>query len=120
MTTNENKLRIDRNEMPAHDLNPLETKERAWKLEKYEQWKSEVSFPASACDRQKTLLLEWASHESYEAGRILSEQYPNWREDQDSFYVDNEAWVSLHRLWDHAKYCPQCVVFPVPVPFMKT
>ena len=114
-----NELRPDRNELPDHDLSEFELKERAFRLDLYQKWKEATPFPASACDRQKALLLEWATHDNYRAGCILTEKNPNWETDETSFYVSNEAWKSLHSLIDHAKYCPQCVVFPVPVPYFK-
>lgn len=80
--------------------------------------KSEVSFPATPCDRQRELLLKWASHDNYVAGCLLREEYPTWKSDETLFAVQNEAWKNHRSLMDHAKYCPQCQVFAVPVPYL--
>lgn len=47
VASTENVLRLERNELADHDLFPFEREERAWKREKYAQWKIRGFLP---CD----------------------------------------------------------------------
>ena len=112
-------LRIERNELPPSGLSAWELKERLWKKEAYERWRAESEIPVSTCARREELYAQWKLHNDYTVGRNMSGPEPTTDEIEADLLHQSEAWTALTRLINHAKYCPQCVVFPVKVPYVK-
>jgi hypothetical protein len=91
----EPKLRADRNELALNELNEYEVREREWKQERYRGARLSGNTHFS-CNRYEDLLADWKSCRT-DANGLVRER------------------VGL-QLINHAKHCPQCAEFPMPLP----
>ncbi|MBB5056067.1 hypothetical protein HDF16_000736 [Granulicella aggregans] len=110
-------LRSERYELPPEFLNETERKERDFKLLHFRNLKEELVGTLRAnCDRQVFLLRSWNANKDDGIGVMLPPGR-HLEEDPVDLLKQIERLEALIRLINHSRYCPQCVTFPVEVPY---
>jgi hypothetical protein len=116
METQPDVLRTERDELTLLELLPREHADRTERGASYAMWKVEQGKPLHSCLRQAMLLAEWQAiidrGVGYNAnGAPLS---PETTLNDAANLAD--AQQIRECLIAHSLNCPQCIVFPMPVP----
>jgi hypothetical protein len=116
MSTQPDVLRIDRDELTLLELLPREHADRTERGASYAMWKAEEGKSLNPCPRQAALRAEWQAvidrGVGYNAnGAPLS---PDVTLNDAANRTD--AQQIRECLIAHSLNCPQCAVFPMPVP----
>jgi hypothetical protein len=109
-------LRIDRDELPLLELRPREHTDRTERGDSYAMWKAEQGKSLNPCPRQAALLAVWQAlidrGVGYNAdGAPLSPETTLYDAANGT-----DAEQIRECLIAHSQNCPQCAVFPMPVP----
>jgi hypothetical protein len=116
MDTQPDVLRVERDELTLLELLPREHADRTERGASYAMWKAEEGKPLNPCPRQAALRAEWQAlidrGVGYNAnGAPLSPEVAlNDAANQTDAQQIRECLIA------HSLNCPQCTVFPMPVP----
>jgi hypothetical protein len=113
-------LRIERDELPLLELRPREHTDPTERGASYAMWKAEQGKSLNPCPRQAVLLAEWQALVDIGIGVGYNADGTPLSPDANLYDMANRTGAKQIRecLIAHSQNCPQCAVFPVPVPEM--
>jgi hypothetical protein len=111
-------LRIERDELPLLELLPREHADRTERGASYAMWKAETGKPFNPCPRQATLLAEWQGFIERGIGYNANGAPLSFDTNLNDAGNASDANQIHKALLAHSRNCPQCAVFPMPVPEM--
>jgi hypothetical protein len=109
-------LRMERDELTLLELLPREHADRTERGASYAMWKAEQGKPLNPCPRQATLLAKWQALIDKGVGYNANGAPLSFEVSLNDVANQTDAQQIRACLIAHSLNCPQCVVFPMPVP----
>jgi hypothetical protein len=116
METQPDVLRIERDELTLLELLPREHADRTERGASYAMWKAEQGKSFNPCPRQAALLAKWQAIIDRGIGYNANGAPLSQETTLNDAANQTDAQQMRECLIAHALNCPQCTVFPMPVP----
>jgi hypothetical protein len=116
MSTQPDVLRIDRDELTLLELLPREHADRTERGASYAMWKAEEGKSLNPCPRQAALRAEWQAVIDRGVGYNANGAPLSTDVTLNDAANRTDAQQIRKCLIAHSLNCPQCAVFPMPVP----
>ncbi|WP_433975566.1 hypothetical protein [Tunturiibacter lichenicola] len=116
MSTQPDVLRIDRDELTLLELLPREHADRTERGASYAMWKAEEGKSLNPCPRQAALRAEWQAVIDKGVGYNANGAPLSPDVTMNDAANRTDARQIRECLIAHSLNCPQCAVFPMPVP----